>query len=654
MPLLTLPQATSAQSTFPVPWFGTADWAVDWSPTTLPGQTPIWVELTSSVMSISINRGRQRTLDRFEAGTATIVLKNADRKFDPSNTAGIYYGSLLPMRQFRIRMQYGNATYTRFVGFADSYEQNYDRSNRFATCVIQLTDAFKLLALTKPPSPWAAKINGYGSQVSAWFRMSESEAAAGLRDSSQYQRDGFYSGSPTMAQTGLVTNDANGCVQFVPSSYAYSNQLPAVNAQIAIECWFSSSSATAQTIVAYGDPNSGSLHCSIELDATGHLVYRFADSGNDATYSDTTTSTYNDGNAHHVSLYMSETVGGNVGFGPVQVGKSFTPTLQKSLIEVDGATPTVTRSSAALSSFSAVAGQLVIGSNFGLSQYMTGKIDEVVVYMDPTVSISLNGNYATGSSPYANQQTGTRISTVLDLIGWSATERTISTGNSTLQAASFSGSVLDHFQAVNQTEQGRLFVGNDGKIVFQARQSTLGAQPSVTFNDTTAGIQFSDVQFTYDDVSIRNSVIAQRTGGGQLTVQDPTSVANYFERTYSASALLHNNDNQTRDWAAFIVNRYKDPALRISSLRVQPERNPTQIYPAVGKIEIGTVLTVNRTPQSVGSTISATVTVEGITETVTPDRYEITYRIETANTSYYWILEDSTYGVLDTTTLLAY
>jgi hypothetical protein len=176
----------------------------------------------------------------------------------------------------------------------------------------------------------------------------------------------------------------------------------------------------------------------------------------------------------------------------------------------------------------------------------------------------------------------------------------------------------------------------------------------VTFNDTTAGIQFSDVQFTYDDVSIRNSVIAQRTGGGQLTVQDPTSVATYFERTYSASALLHNNDNQTRDWAAFIVNRYKDPALRISSLRVQPERNPTQIYPAVGKIEIGTVLTVNRTPQSVGSTISATVTVEGITETVTPDRYEITYRIETANTSYYWILEDSTYGVLGTTTLLAY
>lgn len=652
MTFFTLLAATRAQSVFPVAWFKNGDWAVEWSPTTLPGETPIWVDITSRVMSIRIDRGRNRTLDRFEAGTATIVVKNEDRVFDPTYSAGPYFGQILPMRQFRIRFRFNNVTYTRFVGFADNFEQQYDRSNRFATCAIKLTDAFKILALTKPPSPWAAKISSFGNQVSAWYRLSEAESTAGLRDSSQNQYDGTYVGSPTMQQTGLVTNDSNSCVQFATSAYAYSNGLPPMQQQIAFEAWFASSSATAQTIVAYGDPFTGAVACSIELNAAGNLVYRFADATNDVIYSDTTVGVYNDGNSHHVSLFYSLTnTGTEVSVAGISIDRAG---LARSKSEVDGATPTVVRSISSLSSFTATAGQFVIGSNFGNGQYFDGKIDEVVVYMDPASSLSLVGNYATGSAPYANQTTGARVSTVLDLIGWPTTERTISTGNSTLQSASFSGSVLDHLQAVNQTEQGRLFISKDGKIVFQARHSTLSGASSATFNDTAVGVRFSDLVFSYDDTLIRNSVIAQRNGGGQITVQDSTSVSNYYERTYEASSLLHNNDNQTRDWASFIVNRYKDPKLRVSELLVEPERNPNSFYPAIMPLEIGSVVTVNRTPQNIGSVISTRVTVEGISELVLPDQYRVTLRIDNAEKSYYWILDDSTYGVLDSTALLAY
>lgn len=675
MPLLTLPAATTAQQTFPIGSALAARFTVEFSPTTYATQTPVWVDITDEVMSIDIDRGRQRLLDRFEAGTASIVLKNADRRFDPSYSAGPYAGKLLPMVPFRVRMQYGNASYTRFVGFVDGWQQRYDRSNRFATAVVQLTDAFKILALAKPPSPWALRIQSFGTSVSAWYRLSETETSTGLRDSSAYARDGVYQGTPTMNQTGLVTNDTNGAVTFNGSTaWAYSDAVPRLQATIYLEAWFKTTSATAQTIVAYGNPSTGNLHCSIELNASGNLVYRFASRSYNTVFSDTTTAAYNDGNVHHVALFMSETLTSsdlsllgadplaynpNNGVGSVQgLTDSFgqrTNTIASTAYEVDGSTSVATtRSSAAITSYPATAGRLAIGSNFGTGQFFNGTLDEIVCYMDPGRVLSLDGNYETGATPYANQATGTRVTKVLDLLTWPSTERNVQTGNSTLQAASFDGSILDHLQDVALSEQGRFFVGNDGRVTFTARQSTLAAQAAVTFRDTTAGVQFSDLAFSYDDGLIRNSVTAQRKNGGQVTVQDATSVDRYFERSYSQSTLLYANDNQTRDFATWVVNRFKDPLLRVESMTVLPERNPTQLYPVVGQLDLGTVVTVVRTPQNVGTAISATVTIEGVTERITPDRYEVVYRIANADTSTYWILDDTTYSVLNSTTRLAF
>lgn len=45
-----------------------------------------WTDLTPWTRRISIKRGRQRLLDRFEPGTATITLDNRDRRFDPAYT----------------------------------------------------------------------------------------------------------------------------------------------------------------------------------------------------------------------------------------------------------------------------------------------------------------------------------------------------------------------------------------------------------------------------------------------------------------------------------------------------------------------------------------------------------------------------------------
>lgn len=75
------------------------------SPTTNPFDTPVWVDISSDVLSFHLKYGRQFELNRMEAGTADFKLDNTKRSYDPTNSAGPYYGNLLPMRKFQVTAQ---------------------------------------------------------------------------------------------------------------------------------------------------------------------------------------------------------------------------------------------------------------------------------------------------------------------------------------------------------------------------------------------------------------------------------------------------------------------------------------------------------------------------------------------------------------------
>lgn len=51
-----------------------------------PLTTPVWIDISDYVLSegIQTSRGRQSELERFQAGTASVTLKNFDARFDPS------------------------------------------------------------------------------------------------------------------------------------------------------------------------------------------------------------------------------------------------------------------------------------------------------------------------------------------------------------------------------------------------------------------------------------------------------------------------------------------------------------------------------------------------------------------------------------------
>ena len=97
-----------------------------------------YADLTSLVESVNIKRGRNRQLDQFNAGTATVSFDNATRILDPSNTASIYYPFVLPRCPIII-LANGIPIYT---GLITDWNLNYDIANQdimYAACSDQFT-----------------------------------------------------------------------------------------------------------------------------------------------------------------------------------------------------------------------------------------------------------------------------------------------------------------------------------------------------------------------------------------------------------------------------------------------------------------------------------------------------------------------------------
>ena len=106
---------------------------------TLGGLT--FVDLTSIVESVNITRGRNRQLDQFNAGTATIAFNNQTEILNPTNTASSYYPYVLPRCPVQI-LANGIPIYT---GLVTDWNLDYDISNKdmmYASCA----DNFTVLA----------------------------------------------------------------------------------------------------------------------------------------------------------------------------------------------------------------------------------------------------------------------------------------------------------------------------------------------------------------------------------------------------------------------------------------------------------------------------------------------------------------------------
>jgi len=112
--------------------------------TTRPTEAASWEDVTVYAEAIPmIQRGRTDEFSRFEPGQSKVLLRNQDRRFDPSYAAGPYYGNLKPMRRIRAEATWDSVTYPLFNHYLDGFPPQFSAGDGWAE--ISAQDGFKVL-----------------------------------------------------------------------------------------------------------------------------------------------------------------------------------------------------------------------------------------------------------------------------------------------------------------------------------------------------------------------------------------------------------------------------------------------------------------------------------------------------------------------------
>lgn len=255
----------------------------------------------------------------------------------------------------------------------------------------------------------------------------------------------------------------------------------------------------------------------------------------------------------------------------------------------------------------------------------------------------------------AGEATGARITRILNSAGWSATDRVIAAGNSTVQSTRLEGDALSELQAVADSEIGELYINAAGQVVFRGRHSLLTDTRSNTVQATFGAVAGAPAPCTArintDDATLYNEVRAQRAGGTEQLLGDAASQAEFLTRTFSATDLLLENDTIVNNYGGWILYVSKEPEVRFDTIEIHAHADPAGLFPQVLGREIGDRIRIVRRPPGGGS-ITRDCFIRSVSHTTAPGTWITTWNLQSA-TKYgsFLVLDNPLLGRLDNNAL---
>lgn len=276
--------------------------------------------------------------------------------------------------------------------------------------------------------------------------------------------------------------------------------------------------------------------------------------------------------------------------------------------------------------------------------------------------------YNAGAKGYAGETSGARIARYLSY-GY-AGPTSIQTGGSVMGAATATNnqSLTDGLGRVADSEFGNLFEGSEALTFASRGDRYLKTVSMYTFGERVDLGEYpyeGDITFDLDPTQVINVADITRSGGIKAHAEDAASKRRNgsaaFTRTIDVAS-----DYETIDQANWVVYRRKTPLNRISSVTFHPAavRNlpfgDGTLWPMVLTLEEGTRVTVKRRPKAANAGAGITQTGDFFVEQIEhhgidPEAGEwfTTVWLSPADKANPWILDDATYSVLGTTTILA-
>ena len=263
--------------------------------------------------------------------------------------------------------------------------------------------------------------------------------------------------------------------------------------------------------------------------------------------------------------------------------------------------------------------------------------------------LAQNAQVSTVAGTSAGQLSGARINALLDAIDWPASMRDVDAGLTTMQAdPGTARTSLAAMQVVEISEYGALYVDASGSFVFQDRDVTAGSTglAPVVFNDNGSDISYFNAVWRLDDTLVYNSASITRTGGTAQVATNPASIDKYFVHSYNQQNLLMETDAVALDYAQAYVASRAETSIRCDAIQLDLYTDNYNLgIIAALDLDYFDPVTIT-TNQPGGSTLTKTLQVFGVAQSITPNSWKTTLTtLEPIIDGF--ILDSSIYGLLD-------
>ena len=218
------------------------------------------------------------------------------------------------------------------------------------------------------------------------------------------------------------------------------------------------------------------------------------------------------------------------------------------------------------------------------------------------------------------QTSGQRVETLLSQANFPTSMTTIDIGDSLMQAdPGTSRSLLQAIQTIEQSEFGGFYMDPNGRANFLSRShlSKLADLPPYVYTDTNTDLDYTFVDFAYDDQLILNDVTVTRLGGIPQTSTDPESIDTFFIKSGQRSDLLIQTDEESLDQARTLIAARSQADLRIDSMTLNMTDPTDDELLAAFRTDIYQLVTITKSMPN-ADPITRELFVQGINHDVTP------------------------------------
>lgn len=584
-------------------------------------------------------RGRSDEQSAVVAGTLTLTLNNTDGRFTPGSTTIASPSPIKTDAQIRVKETANAVTVTVFTGYVQSWPVAWPSGGQeLSEVTVVATDAQARAERRVLRSVVEEEI--MADSPAAYYTLGEPEGAVRAGDTSGGQEpalgiagDGVpvTFGTATGPGTDGLTAASVAGGKFLSTSLTFAS----APTTLAIGFFFTANGSPGTGLLARINAAGASGGPLLDINGSGKLLIT------DGSSTTTTTPVVNDGAVHHAFVVLtatswSITVDGGTA---LTLGSVSGPTMSTSMQIDFGGTAFVPPSGHTL---------------FGVTN-IVANLSHLAVFTSAPSAARITAEATAGLTGFAGETDVARITRILGYAG--ILMGTTDTSLTNVPFVDFTGQTAwQTAQDVVDAAMGVAYINGSGTCDFHNRQKvSLKTTPDLTID---ANQLDPGTIFTTDMQGVVNyfEATAQSTGVAQVA-SDATSMTNHGRYPESKTYLV-STDGEALDRANWVVYTHKEPGPRVGTLVIDLLSMTAAVQATWLAVEPDYWIQVTGLPSQTPGGTTANLIVQGWSKTLVAGgdnaAWQSTLNVADKPTLYpsVWILGDSTYGVLGSTTRL--